>query len=73
MEVVLQKGYIMKIILEESNHILPDGKRRIEIECGYDDINILDFKEKLLVPALLAWTYHQESINELFNHEGAEE
>ena len=68
MEIVLQKGYIMKIILEETiDH--PYGKRRIEIECGTDDMNIWEFKEKLLEPALLAWTYHQNTIDELFGGE----
>ena len=61
----------MKIILEETKDHPNDPKRKVEIEISYDDMNIWDFKEKLLVPALLAWTYHQETIDELFG--GAEE
>lgn len=58
----------MKIILEETdkNHYSYDGKRRVEIEWSADDMTIFEFKEKLLEPALLAWTYQPQTINELF-------
>lgn len=59
----------MKIILEETdeNHYSHDGKRRVEIEWSTDDMTIFEFKEKLLEPALLAWTYQPVTIAELFN------
>ena len=58
----------MKIILEETNEH-STGKQRVEIEYSNDDMDIWNFKEKLLVPALLAWTFHQSTIDELFGEE----
>jgi len=56
---------IMKIILEETAEHLK-GKRRVEIEWDQDDMDIYEFREKLLEPAMLAWTYHPSTISELF-------
>ena len=56
---------IMKIILEETEEHLK-GKRRVEIVWDRDDLDIYEFREKLLEPALLAWTYHPSTISELF-------
>ena len=69
----------MKIILEETAEHL-NGKRRVEIEWDRDDMDIYEFREKLLEPALLAWTYHPSTISELFgdyseelaNHQNSE-
>ena len=63
----------MKIILEETAENLK-GKRRVEIELEWDqdDMNIYEFREKLLEPALLAWTYHPSTIAELFGEHSEE-
>ena len=55
----------MKIILEETEEHLK-GKRRVEIVWDRDDLDIYEFREKLLEPAMLAWTYHPDTISELF-------
>ena len=55
----------MKIILEETlEH--STGKRRVEIEWDRDDMDIYEFRENLLEPAMLAWTYHPNTISALF-------
>ena len=56
---------IMKIILEETTEHLK-GKRRVEIEWDRDDMDIYEFRENLLEPAMLAWTYHPNTISALF-------
>ena len=61
----------MKIILEETAEHL-EGKRRVEIEWDQDDMDIYEFREKLLEPALLAWTYHPNTISELFGDDDEE-
>ena len=61
----------MKIILEETAEHLK-GKRRVEIEWDQDDMDIYEFREKLLEPALLAWTYHPNTISELFGDDDEE-
>ena len=55
----------MKIILEETIEHLK-GKRRVEIEWDRDDMDIYEFREMLLEPAMLAWTYHPNTISALF-------
>ena len=62
----------MKIVLEETLEHLK-GKRRVEIEWDQDDMDIYEFKEKLLEPALLAWTYQPNTIAELFGEEEVED
>ena len=62
---------IMKIILEETAEHLK-GKRRVEIEWDQDDMDIYEFREKLLEPALLAWTYQPNTIAELFGDDDEE-
>jgi len=61
----------MKIILEETAENLK-GKRRVEIEWDQDDMDIYEFREKLLEPAMLAWTYHPSTIAELFGEHSEE-
>ena len=56
---------IMKIILEETIEHLK-GKRRVEIEWDRDDMDIYEFRENLLEPAMLALTYHPDTIAALF-------
>jgi NDP-sugar pyrophosphorylase family protein len=63
---------IMKIVLEETLEHLK-GKRRVEIEWDQDDMDIYEFKEQLLEPALLAWTYQPNTIAELFGEEEVED
>ena len=63
----------MKIIFEETEDNHHDGKRKVEIEWSSDDMTIWEFREKLLEPALLAWTYGEETIAELFNEKDEED
>ena len=55
----------MRIILEETEDHA-EGKRRVEILWTKDDIDILELKDKLLEPALLAWSFQPDTISGLF-------
>ena len=54
----------MKIRLE-TTHSEPKYSQAVEITVGYDDITIHELLEDVIVPALLGYGFHQESINEI--------
>jgi len=56
----------MKLVLEETRVKGKNLKRRIEIKVPYDDYALPELLDSLIVPALLAWGYVQESITNSF-------
>jgi len=51
----------MKITLEQ-----PSYKKIIVIQSQSDDLTIMDVRDELLIPALLALGYHPQNVQDLF-------
>jgi hypothetical protein len=54
----------MKIRLE-TTHSEPKYSHAVEIAVGYDDLNIHELWQDVLVPALLGYGFQQTSIDEI--------
>jgi hypothetical protein len=54
----------MKIRLE-TTHTEPKYSHAVEIAVGYDDLNIHELWQDVLVPALLGYGFQQTSIDEI--------
>ena len=54
----------MKIILQTTDS-QPKYSRAAEVRVGYDDLNIHEVWEDLIVPALLAYGFTRESIDKI--------
>jgi len=61
----------MKITFEPSERDLPKDMQHpcVSVEIPFDDVNMQEMIDELIIPALLALGYQKETIDQYFNQE----